>query len=183
MREELLIQTNERPKNYFTRAARYITSIQDGVALEDGTVLKNEMTKDEVKEYMDYLFAMMYPIIKRVVECETIAAKLPMQVADIVLSRAYLMLMEEFKNFNNFENREDSENKEYELDTFIRNRIKHCIREAIAEDRNMTVNSTRSLRKIKKSERVSQEHAVWMRREYLWTKFMRLLMEVFQRGK
>ena len=86
----------------------------------------------------------MNPIITRVVKCESKAALLTFQVQDILLSRVYEMVLLNFGKFNNY--KEDA--KEYTLGSFIKSRIKGCMRESVSENQWIGVNRSRQLRYI-----------------------------------
>ena len=102
MRKEFTQQTGENTKDYVTRAARIYASVCNGIPLEDGTVLKDTISEEERTDFMNYLMGIMNPIIVRVVECESRAAHLTLQVQEILLSRVYEMVLSDFGKFNNY---------------------------------------------------------------------------------
>lgn len=140
MRKEFTQQTGENTKDYLTRAARIYASIHNGIALEDGTVLKEVISEEERTDFMNYLMGVMNPIIIRVVECESRAAPLTLQVQEILLSRVYEMVLSDFGKFNNY--KADSEER-YTFESFLKNKIGDIIRNSVAEDQGIGVNRSR----------------------------------------
>jgi len=140
MRTDFLQKENENTKNYLTRAAKIYASITEGVALEDGTVLMDSIDEAERVEFMDYIMGIMNPIIIKVVECESRAAHLSIQVQEILLSRVYEMVLLEFGNFNNY--KEDSD-ETYKLESFIKAKLGDIVRHSVAEDQGIGVNRSR----------------------------------------
>lgn len=140
MRKEFTQQTGENTKDYLTRAARIYASICNGTALEDGSVLKKTISEEERTEFLNYLMGVMNPIIVRVVECESRAAHLTLQVQEILLSRVYEMVLSDFGKFNNY--KADSEER-YTFESFLKNKIGDIIRNSVAEDQGIGVNRSR----------------------------------------
>lgn len=140
MRKEFTQQTGENTKDYLTRAARIYASICNGTPLEDGTVLKDTISEEERTDFMNYLMGIMNPIIVRVVECESRAAHLTLQVQEILLSRVYEMVLSDFGKFNNY--KADSEER-YTFESFLKNKIGDIIRNSVAEDQGIGVNRSR----------------------------------------
>ena len=140
MRKEFTQQIGENTKDYLTRAARIYASICNGIPLEDGTVLKETISEEERTDFMNYLMGIMNPIIVRVVECESRAAHLTLQVQEILLSRVYEMVLSDFGKFNNY--KVDSEER-YTFESFLKNKIGDIIRNSVAEDQGIGVNRSR----------------------------------------
>lgn len=85
--------------------------------------------------------------IREVVECESKRLTLSKSIQEILLSRVCELMVKDFGKFNS---KYEETGEMYSFECFIKNRIKGCIRDSIAEEQGLTVNRSRQLYTITK---------------------------------
>ena len=134
-------------KSYLTRAARIYASIVDNGLLKEENVFEVECSETELQEFKNYVFEIILPIVRKVVECESKRLMLSKSVQDILFSRVCELMVNDFGEFNMAY---EETGEIFSLECFIKSRIKGCIRASIAEEQGLTVNRSRQLYTITK---------------------------------
>lgn len=134
-------------RSYLTRAARIYTSIADKGILKEENVFQIECSETELQEFKNYVFEIILPIVRKVVECESKRLTLSKSIQEILLSRVCELMVKDFGKFNS---KYEETGEMYSFECFIKNRIKGCIRDSIAEEQGLTVNRSRQLYTITK---------------------------------
>lgn len=138
---------NEDIRSYLTRVARIYASIVDNRLLKEENVFEVECSETELQEFKNYVFEIILPIVRKVVECESKRLMLSKSVQDILFSRVCELMVNDFGEFNMAY---EETGEIFSLECFIKSRIKGCIRASIAEEQGLTVNRSRQLYTITK---------------------------------
>ena len=134
--EELTRKPNEIGKEYFTRTATIIAN------------LKAEGKEEEAVECFAKVYELLFDVIEQVVGGESVKNRLDEDTQMSYSYKAHDLIAKEFYKYNNPAFMKDGA-KEYEIKTFIKNRTKCCMREAIADNLGISVNGCRVLLKIR----------------------------------
>lgn len=138
---------NEDIRSYLTRTARIYASIVDNRLLKEENVFQVECSETELQEFKNYVFEIILPIVRKVVECESKRLALSKSIQEILFSKVCELMVNDFGEFNAAY---EETGKIYTLECFIKSRIKGCIRASIAEEQGLTVNRSRQLYTITK---------------------------------
>ena len=138
---------NEDIRSYLTRTARIYASIVDNRLLKEENVFQVECSETELQEFKNYVFEIILPIVRKVVECESKRLMLSKSIQEILFSKVCELMVNDFGEFNAAY---EETGKIYTLECFIKSRIKGCIRASIAEEQGLTVNRSRQLYTITK---------------------------------
>ena len=138
---------NEDIRSYLTRTARIYASIVDNRLLKEENVFQVECSETELQEFKNYVFEIILPIVRKVVECESKRLALSKSIQEILFSKVCELMVNDFGEFNAAY---EETGKIYTLECFIKSRIKGCIRASIAEEQGITVNRSRQLYTITK---------------------------------
>lgn len=138
---------NEDIRSYLTRVARIYAFIVDNRLLKEENVFEVEYSETELQEFKNYVFEIILPIVRKVVECESRRLMLSKSVQDILFSRVCELMVNDFGEFNMAY---EETGEIFSLECFIKSRIKGCIRASIAEEQGLTVNRSRQLYTITK---------------------------------
>ena len=138
---------NEDIRSYLTRAARIYASIVDDGLLKEENVFQVECSETELQEFKNYVFEIILPIVRKVVECESKRLMLSKSIQEILFSRVCELMVNDFGEFNMAY---EETGEIFSLECFIKSRIKGCIRASIAEEQGITVNRSRQLYTITK---------------------------------
>ena len=134
-------------KSYLTRAARIYASIVDNGLLKEENVFQVESSETELQEFKNYVFEIILPIVRKVVECESKRMTISKSIQEILFSRVCELMGNDFGKFNSAY---EVTGEMYSFECFIKSRIKGCIRASIAEEQGLTVNRSRQLYTITK---------------------------------
>lgn len=134
-------------KSYLTRAARIYASIVDNGLLKEENVFQVESSETELQEFKNYVFEIILPIVRKVVECESKRMTISKSIQEILFSRVCELMVNDFGKFNSAY---EVTGEMYSFECFIKSRIKGCIRASIAEEQGLTVNRSRQLYTITK---------------------------------
>lgn len=138
---------NEDIKSYLTRAARIYASIVDNGLRKEGNAFLIECSEGELQEFKNYVFEIILPIVRKVVECESKRLTLSKSIQEILFSRVCELMVSDFGKFNSAY---EVIGEMYSFECFIKSRIKGCIRASIAEEQGLTVNRSRQIYTITK---------------------------------
>ena len=138
---------NEDIRSYLTRVARIYASIVDNRLLKEENVFQVECSETELQEFKNYVFEIILPIVRKVVECESKRLTISKSIQEIFFSRVCELMVNDFGEFNTAY---EETGEMYSLECFIKSRIKGCIRASIAEEQGLTVNRSRQLYTITK---------------------------------
>ena len=138
---------NEDIRSYLTRAARIYASIVDNGLRKEGNAFLIECSEGELQEFKNYVFEIILPIVRKVVECESKRLTLSKSIQEILFSRVCELMVSDFGKFNSAY---EVTGEMYSFECFIKSRIKGCIRASIAEEQGLTVNRSRQIYTITK---------------------------------
>lgn len=130
---------NENEKDYFTRTAALISAL-----LKEGKV-------DEARDAFAVVYEELYPIVDKVLSCESRRYRLDEETAQDYQGRAHEVITKSFHKYNNPEFLQE-EDKQYEIKTFIKNITRHCVRDALAHTLGISQDRCKKLLKIRKSK-------------------------------
>lgn len=138
---------NEDISSYLTRVARIYASVADNGLVKDGNIFQIDCSEFELQEFKNYIFEIIIPTVRKVVECESKRLTLSKSIQEILFSRVCEMMVKDFGKFNSAY---EVTGEMYSFECFIKSRIKGCIRASIAEEQGLTVNRSRQLYTITK---------------------------------
>lgn len=141
-------------RSYLTRAARIYASIMDHGLLKEGNAFQIECSETELQEFKNYVFEIILPIVRKVVECESKRLTISKSIQEILFSRVCELMVNDFGKFNSAY---EVTGEMYSFECFIKSRIKGCIRASIAEEQGLTVNRSRQLYTI---QSISQQQSL-----------------------
>lgn len=138
---------NEDIRGYLTRVARIYASIVDDGLLKEENVFQVECSETELQEFKNYVFEIILPIVRKVVECESKRLTISKSIQEILFSRVCELMVSDFGKFNSAY---EETGEMHSFECFIKSRIKGCVRASIAEEQGLTVNRSRQLYTITK---------------------------------
>lgn len=139
---------NEDIRGYLTRVARIYASIVDDGLLKEENVFQVECSETELQEFKNYVFEIILPIVRKVVECESKRLTISKSIQEILFSRVCELMVSDFGRFNSAY---EETGEMHSFECFIKSRIKGCVRASIAEEQGLTVNRSRQLYTITKN--------------------------------
>lgn len=147
MRVEFLKKESEKKEEYFTKAATWMDSMRNGIILEDGRCLQDELSEVEQQELNENIMENLIPEIKTVAKFKKKRTGLDEYKAEELEAILVMKVFENFHKFNNV-NYLNDKGKRYTISTFIENKAKEAMRDMMIQERNLPVNVIRNLRLI-----------------------------------
>lgn len=131
-----------------------INQTSDKVFFTEKAAIVAELIKkgnlEEAKSVIRAIGDRLVPVVEQFIDCESICYKLDENTKMKYSERVYSVVERDFYKFNNIEFlKEQDKDKQFEFKTFLKNRTKDCVRDAIADTLGISQYKCRQLLKIR----------------------------------